>query len=78
MPESVYQLVFNDPRTVKLAKNDIDLTVYTRHSVGLIGKCTFYMLNKATKQPINVDFYTAKEEGSVLFVMRNSFSTTTS
>ena len=66
MPESMYQLVFNDPRTAKLAKNDIDLTVYTRHSIDLIGKCTFYMLKKATKQPIKVDFYIAKEEGSVL------------
>ena len=33
MPESVYKLVFNDPYTSKLAMNDIDLTVYTRHSV---------------------------------------------
>ena len=65
MPESVYQLVFNDPHTAKLAKNNIDLTVYTRHSIDLIGKYTFYMLNKATKQPIKVDFYIAKEEGSV-------------
>ena len=66
MPESVYKLVFNDLQTTKLAKNVIDLTVYTRHSVDLIGKCTFYMLSKATKQPIKVEFYIAKEEGSVL------------
>ena len=66
MPESVYKLVFNDPQTSKLAKNDIDLIVYTRHSVDLIGKCTFYMLSKGTKQPVKVDFYIAKEEGSVL------------
>ena len=66
MPEIVYKLVFNNPQTAKLAKNDIDLTVYTRHSVDLIGKCTFYMLSKATKQPIKVEFYVAKEEGSVL------------
>ena len=31
MPESVYKIVFNDVQTTKLAKNDIDLTVYTRH-----------------------------------------------
>ena len=49
MPECIYKLVFNDPHTSKLAKNDIDLTVYTRHSVNLIGKCTFYMLRKGTK-----------------------------
>ena len=48
MPQSVYKLVFNDLQTAKLAKNDIDLTVYTRHSVDLIGKCTFYMLSKGT------------------------------
>ena len=66
MPESVYQLVFNYPQTTKLAKNDIDLTVYTRHSIDRIGKCTFYMLSKATNQPIKVDFYIAKEEGSVV------------
>ena len=65
MPESVYKLVFNDPQTSKLVKNDIDLTVYARHSVDLIGKCTFYMLSKGTKQPVKVDFYIAKKK--VLF-----------
>ena len=40
MPKSVYKLVFNDPQTSKLAKNDTDLTIYTRHSGDLIGKCT--------------------------------------
>ena len=73
MPESVYQLVFNDPHTAKLAKNDIALTVYTRHSIDLIGKCTFYMLSKATKQPVKVDFYIAKEEGSVLLSCETVF-----
>ena len=66
MPESVYKLVFNDHQTSKLAKNDIDLTVHTRHSVDLIGKCTFYMLSKGTKHPVKVDSYIAKEEGSLL------------
>ena len=60
MPESVYKLVFNDLQTAKLAKNDIDLTVYTRHSVDLIGKCTFYMLSKGTKQPIKVELQKKK------------------
>ena len=73
MPESVYKLVFNDLQTAILAKNDIDLTVYTRHSVDLIGKCTFYMLSKATKQPIKVEFYIAKEEGSVLLLWQTIF-----
>ena len=66
MPEIIYRLVFNHPHTSKLVKNDIDLTLYTRHSVNLIGKCTFYMLSKGTEQPVKVDFYIAKEEGSIL------------
>ena len=66
MPESIYKPEYNNPHTSKLAKNDIDLTIYTRHSVDLIGKSTFYMLSKDTKQPVQVDFYIAKEEGSVL------------
>ena len=61
MPESIYKLIFNDPHISKLAKNDIDLTVYMRPSVSLIGKCSFYMLSKGTKQPVKVDFYIAKE-----------------
>ena len=73
MPESVYKLVFNDPHTSKLTKNDIDLTVYTRHSVELIGKCTFFMLSKDTKQPVRVDFYITKEEGCVLLSWETVF-----
>ena len=73
MPESVYKFIFNDPQTTKLAKNDIDLMVYTRHSVDLIGKCSFYMLSKATKQPIKVEFYVAKEEGSVVLSQETVF-----
>ena len=73
MPESVYKLIFNDPQTAKLANNNIDLTVYTRHSVDLIGKYTFYMLSKGTKQPIKVESYIAKEEGSVLLSQETVF-----
>ena len=36
MPESVYKIVFNDPHTSKLAKNHINLTVYTRQSTSLV------------------------------------------
>ena len=73
MSESVYKCVFNDPDTSKLAKNDIDLTVYTQHSVDLIGKCTFFMLSKDTKQPVKVDLYIAKDDGSVLLSCETVF-----
>ena len=66
MPESVYKLVFNNPQTSKSAKNYIDLTVYTRHPVDLIGKHAIYMLSIGMKKPVKVYFYIANEEGSVL------------
>ena len=73
MPENVYRLVFNDPQTSKWAKNHINLTVYTRHSVNLIGKCTFYMLSNGMKKLVEVDFYIEKEEGSVLLSWETVF-----
>ena len=65
--------MFNDPDTSKLAKNDIDLTVYTRHSVDLIIKCTFFVLSKDKKQSVEVDLYTAKDDGSVLLSHERMF-----
>ena len=50
MPKSIYKLVFNDPHTSKVTMNGIDLAVYMRHSVDLIGKCVFFMLRKDTKK----------------------------
>ena len=47
--------------------------INTRHLVDLIGKCTFYMLSKGTKQPIKVEFYIAKEEGIVLLSWETVF-----
>ena len=73
MPKSIYKLVFNDSHTSKLAKSVIDITVYMRHSVDPIGKCTFFMLSKDTKQPIKVDFYITKDEGSVLLSCETAF-----
>ena len=73
MPESVYKVVFNNPDTSKLAKNDIDLAVYTEHSVDLIGKCTFFMLRKDTKQPVEVDFYVANDDSNVLLSCETMF-----
>ena len=73
MPQGVYKLAFNDPDISKLAKNDIYLTVYTKHSVNLTGKCTSFMLSKYTKHPVEVDFYIAKDDGSVLLSCKTVF-----
>ena len=48
-------------------------TVYTGHSVDLIGKCTFLILGKDTKQPVEVDFYIAKDDSSGLLSCETVF-----
>ena len=66
MPKSVYQMIFNDPDVKHLADNDISLEVYTDHQVNILGKCQFYVLHPDSKKPLEVTFYVASNEGSVL------------
>ena len=66
MPKSVYQMMFNDPDVKHLADNDISLEVYTDHQVNILGKCQFYVLHPDSKKPLQVTFYVASNEGSVL------------
>ena len=66
MPKSVYQMMFNDPDVKHLADNDISLEVYTDHQVNILGKCQFYVLHPDSKKPLEVTFYVASNEGSVL------------
>ena len=41
MPQSVYQMMLNDPEVQQLVPNDILLEVYTDHQVDILGKCNF-------------------------------------
>ena len=49
-----------------LADNDISLEVYTDHQVNILGKCQFYVLHPDSKKPLELTFYVASNEGSVL------------
>ena len=66
MPKSMYQMMFNDPDVNHLADNDISLEVYIDHQVNILGKCQFHMLHPDSKKPLEVTFYVASNEGSVL------------
>ena len=66
MPKSVYQMMFNDPDVKHLADNDISLEVYTDPQVNILGKCQFYVLHPDSKKTLEVTFYVASNEGSVL------------
>ena len=66
MPTSVYQLVFNDAKMQKLASSKLQAGTYTTNTVKIVGSCTFYLVHPDTKKLIEVTFYVAMNDGSML------------
>ena len=66
MPVSMYQLVFNDTKMQKLAPSNLQVGTYTTDTFKIVGSCTFYLVHPDTKKPIEVTFYVAMNDGSVL------------
>ena len=66
MPARVYQLVFNDAKMQKLAPSKLQVGVYTTDTVKIVGSCTFYLVHRDTKKLIEVTFYVAMNNGSML------------
>ena len=65
-PVSVYKLVFQDPNFKKLAPSNLEIGTYTTITVKLVGSCMFYLVHPDTKHPLEVTFYVASNNGSVL------------
>ena len=66
MPASMYQLVFNDTKIQKLAPSNLQVGTYTTETVKIVGSCMFYLVHPDTKKLIEVTFYVAMNNGSVL------------
>ena len=66
MPASMYQLVFDDTKMQKLAPSNLQVGTYTTDTVKIVGSCTFYLVHPDTKKLIEVTFYVAMNDGSVL------------
>ena len=66
MPGSIYQLVFNDAKMQNLAPSKLQVGTYTTHTIKIVGSCTFYLVHLDTKKLIEVTFYVAMNDGSVL------------
>ena len=66
MPASMYQFVFNDAKMQKLAPSKLQAGTYTTDTVKIVGSCTFYLVHPDTKKLIEVRFYVAMNNGSVL------------
>ena len=67
MPVAVYQLIFKGPNLQKLT---LEIETYTKDIVKLIGSCQFYLVHPEYKKLIQVIFFMAKENGSVLLSCR--------
>ena len=66
MSASMYQLVFNDAKMQKLAPSKLQVGTYTTDTVKSNGFCTFYLVHLDIKKLIEVTFYVAVNNGSML------------
>ena len=66
MPASMYQLVFNDAKIQKLTPSKLQVGTNTTDTVKIVGSCTFYLVHPDTKKLVEVTFYVAMNDGSML------------
>ena len=66
MPVSLYKLLFWDPDCKKLAPSKLEIVTYTTDTVKLVGSCMLYLVHPITKHLLEVTFYVASNNGSVL------------
>ena len=67
MPTSVYRLVFQDPSMKKLAPNSLEIGTFTTDTVKIVGSCMIDLVHPDTKKLMDVIFFVAVNDGSVLF-----------
>ena len=70
MPVAVYQLMFKDTSLQKLTPSTLEAETYMNDIVKIIGSCQFYLVHPENKNLIQVIFFMAKENGSVLLSCR--------
>ena len=66
MPASVYRLMFKDPEMKKHAPSQLELGTYTTDVVKIVGSCNFYLVHLNSKKLIDVTFFVATNDGSML------------
>ena len=74
MPVAIYQLMFKDPNLQKLTPSTLEIETYTNDIVKIIGSCQFYLVHPENKKLIQVIFFMAKENGSVLLSCRTTMA----
>ena len=74
MPASVYRLMFKDPEMKKLAPSQLEIGTYTTDVVKIVGSCTFYLIHPDNKKLIDVTFFVAINDGSVLLSCKTTLA----
>ena len=72
MPVSVYRLVFQDPEKKKLAPSSLETGAYTIHTVKIVGSCMFYLVHPDTKKLMDVTFFVAVNDGTMLLFCKTT------
>ena len=66
MPASVYRLMFKDPELRKLDPSELEIGTYTTDTVKIVGSCRFYLVHPDSKKLLDVIFFVATNDGSML------------
>ena len=66
MPASVYRLVFKEPKMKKLTPSSLEIGTYTTDTVKIVGSCMFYLVHMDIKKLMDVTFFVAVNDGSML------------
>ena len=66
MPASVYRLIYHDQDLQKLTPCRLKIRTYTMDTIKIIGTTTIYLLHPDSKKLVEMTFYIASNEGSVL------------
>ena len=66
MPASMYKLVLKDPNIQKLTPSNLEIGTYMTDIFKIVGPCTFHLVHPDTKKLMEVTFYVATNDGSVL------------
>ena len=74
MHVSIYRLIYHDQDLKKLTPSKLKIRTYTMDTIKIIGTTTIYLLHPDSKKLVEMTFYIASNEGSVLLSCKTSLT----
>ena len=66
MSAGIYRLMFKDPEMKKLAPSELEIGMYATDTLKIVGSCSIYLLHPDSKKIVDVTFFVAINDGSML------------